>query len=223
MSLSKAICRRCCDEHAVSDPEIREWNANDEDNWRDGRVNCPIEGLLYSSVARPPSVACPYAAEHVVSQAGAKGLSKRVCKQCVEGAEGENWDDGCEARWNQGSVHCAACRTKRSFGQVVSIYEQVPEWCAYAAEHLVDADPVRQRDIDLLARVLTLLDAGISLDVFDTLKAGQLEDGTFAVVYADEEWSFDTAEEAAAKFIEVREAKQLGYDYERASRSVEIE
>lgn len=65
---------------------------------------------------------------------------------------------------------------------------------------------------------------GVSVNLFDLLSITQYEDLTFAVLNQEDhtkslenskEYVFETAEEAIDKFLELRDKRKLGYDYEK--------
>ena len=75
MSLSKEICKRCCEQNYVDDPEqgFVGWGHLSDMFWDDdGVVMCAfsdMEGMPGEAhVDEPPPSWCPYAAEHVVSR-----------------------------------------------------------------------------------------------------------------------------------------------------------
>ena len=66
--------------------------------------------------------------------------------------------------------------------------------------------------------IVKLLKARVGFDInlFEIISVGELEDHTFYVYDDDtaDEWVFDTAGEAVDYFLELRDNKELGYDYE---------
>lgn len=70
----------------------------------------------------------------------------------------------------------------------------------------------RQEEIAIVAAAIST-PAGFSVE-FNDLAVYRLEDGNFAVADEDDEKTFDTAEAAAAYFVERRHARQAGFDYE---------
>ena len=65
--------------------------------------------------------------------------------------------------------------------------------------------------------------AGYGVDLFAILQVHRLEDETYAILETDpltneeHERVFETAKEAARAFVERRQIRQLGFDYERES------
>ena len=66
--------------------------------------------------------------------------------------------------------------------------------------------------------IVNLLKSGIGIDInfFEIISVGEFEDHTFYVYDKDagDEWVFNSAEEAADYFIQLRMDKELGYDFE---------
>lgn len=61
-TLSKNICVRCNDEYYGI---LGQWNAYDNEDWKNGFVNCPLEYVISGETKRPPK-SCPYQLEHLM-------------------------------------------------------------------------------------------------------------------------------------------------------------
>lgn len=70
MSLSKKICKRCCNKDGRA-----KWNKKDEAQWKEGSVLCPaMPSFKTALVAFEPPEHCPYIVEHAVNELKQKDM-----------------------------------------------------------------------------------------------------------------------------------------------------
>ena len=78
---------------------------------------------------------------------------------------------------------------------------------------------------EVRSNIIALLrsNIGFGIEIFELLSVGQAEDGSFLVydqrdatksLYEGKEWQFKDVKDAVDKFLEIRDERKLGFDFE---------